>query len=486
MKGTILKAMDHPRLFGKHFRGPTWDRWRVFLKALFALPMTGDEQRLYQHHTGRQTVPTTAFREAWVVAGRRAGKSRIAALIAVFLGACRDYTQCLAPGEIATVMVLAADKRQARVIFRYCRALIMETPALRGMLVHETQESLVLNNNVAIEIHVANFRSVRGYSAAAIIADEVAFWPPSEAAFSDQATVDALRPALTTIDGSLLLALSSPHARRGVLYQQCRRYHGVENAPVLTWRGTSQELNANISDHVIQAAMEADETVARAEYLGEFRADVESFVSREQVDAVVVPGRTMLPPVSAFQYRAHLDAAAGSGADSMTAAIAHADEHGRVVLDRVLERRPPFSPHAVAEEFSAVFKEYHCLTAQADRYAGDWVVEAFAKHGVRVEPCAKNRSELYIELLPLITAGPDKLALLDDHRTVNQLLNLERRTGRTRDVVDHPSGSGHHDDRILSAAGALVAVKTAQLVFCDLGINSQLTKQNEWRVASYQ
>jgi len=30
-------------------------------------------------------------REAWVIAGRRAGKSRIAALVAVYLATFRDY-----------------------------------------------------------------------------------------------------------------------------------------------------------------------------------------------------------------------------------------------------------------------------------------------------------------------------------------------------------------------------------------------------------
>lgn len=485
MKGTILKALDHPKLFARHFTGPTWDRWRVFLCALFALPMTDQQQGIYAHHTQRQRLPTTPFREAWVVCGRRAGKSRIAALIAVFLGACKQYTHCLAPGEIATVMVLAADKRQARVIFRYCRALIVETPALRAMLVKETQETLTLSNNVAIEIHVANFRSVRGYSAAAILADEIAFWPPSEAAFSDQATVDALRPALTTIEGSLLLGLSSPHARRGVLFEQFKRYHGRDDAPVLTWKGTSQEMNANIGDRVIQAAMEADEAVARAEYLAEFRSDVESFISREQVEAVVMPGRRLLPPVKGFQYRAHLDAAGGSGADSATGAIAHCDERGRAVLDVVLERRPPFSPQQMAEDFSAVFKQYGCVTAQADRYAADFVVEAFAKHGVRIEPCPKNRSELYLELLPLLTAG--QVELLDNQRLLGQLLNLERRVGRIRDVVDHPSGSGHHDDLINSAAGALVAVKAHAHVAVDIGaVNAGFWRPSEWRVQGYQ
>ena len=36
----------------------------------------------------------------------------------------------LAPGERATIMVIATDRRQARVIFRYIRALLTMVPML--------------------------------------------------------------------------------------------------------------------------------------------------------------------------------------------------------------------------------------------------------------------------------------------------------------------------------------------------------------------
>ena len=36
----ILDAMRDSKVFGPHFKGPTWDAWRVFLAALFALPLS--------------------------------------------------------------------------------------------------------------------------------------------------------------------------------------------------------------------------------------------------------------------------------------------------------------------------------------------------------------------------------------------------------------------------------------------------------------
>jgi hypothetical protein len=78
-------TLDHPQIFGPHFGGASWQPWRVFLKSLFALPLTDDELAVFQHHTERSTEPTDPFREVALVVGRRGGKSRILALIAVYL-----------------------------------------------------------------------------------------------------------------------------------------------------------------------------------------------------------------------------------------------------------------------------------------------------------------------------------------------------------------------------------------------------------------
>lgn len=37
---TLLDALDDPALFAPHFPRPSWDAWRAFLAALYALPMT--------------------------------------------------------------------------------------------------------------------------------------------------------------------------------------------------------------------------------------------------------------------------------------------------------------------------------------------------------------------------------------------------------------------------------------------------------------
>jgi hypothetical protein len=137
---TILDTIRDPSLFAPWFRDPpTWRAWFAFLAALFALPMDAETLALYQRHTERKTPPTEPASEAWVVVGRRGGKSFIAALVAVFVAVFRDCRQVLAPGERGTVMVLAADRRQARTVFRYVEGLIASSASRSHMggQVHE-------------------------------------------------------------------------------------------------------------------------------------------------------------------------------------------------------------------------------------------------------------------------------------------------------------------------------------------------------------
>jgi hypothetical protein len=67
----------------------------------------------------------------------------------------------------------------------------------------------------------------------------------------------------------------------------------------------------------------------------------------------------------------------------MTLAIAHRDGD-RGVIDAVRERRPPFSPDDVVQEFTALLRSYDITEVVGDRYAGEWPRERFRAQGHRV------------------------------------------------------------------------------------------------------
>lgn len=407
---TIIGATHDANLFAPWFRKrELWSAWFAFLKVLFGLEMDEAERRVFQECTGRTDVPQGGFKESWLIVGRRGGKSLMLSLIAVFLATMRDWSPYLAPGERGTIMIIATDRRQARTIFRYVRSLLRDVAMLAPLIERETAEALDLSNNVTIEIQTASFRTVRGYTLVAALCDEAAFWRSDESANPDSEIIAALRPAMGTIPGAMLLVASSPYARRGELWNAFRRHYGKDDSSALVWKAATRTMNPNLPQAIIDAAMEVDPASAAAEYSAEFRTDVETYISREVVDAAVVIGRRELPRIGSVTYRAFVDPSGGSS-NSMTLAIAHMDGT-RVVLDLVRERKPPFSPDDVAREFADVLKSYNVASVRGDRYGGEWPRERFRTHGIDYITATATKNDLYRELLPILNGG--RCELLD-------------------------------------------------------------------------
>ena len=170
----------------------------------------------------------------------------------------------------------------------------------------------------------------------------------------DKEILKALRPSLATTGGPLI-AISSPHAKRGELYGMFKRHYGPGGDPlVLVAKAPSRTMNPTLPQRVIDRAEEADPEAASAEYGAEFRGDLEVFVSREAIEACVEAGVTVRQPISSIRYTAFVDPSGGSS-DSMTLAIGH-NEGSRVVLDCLIERKAPFSPEAAVAEFAGGLK----------------------------------------------------------------------------------------------------------------------------------
>lgn len=451
--GTILDAMDDAGLVG-----PTWDPWRCVMRAAFGLPLSGAALELYRKHTERKEAPVVgeSADEAWIVAGRRGGKSRMASLVALFC-ALRFDPSTLAEGELAVIPLLAADRRQARIVMGYLKALC-QLPAFHPYLHRITgREGVELHTGVNIEISTASFRTIRGFTVPAAILDEIAFWrDESTSTNPDSAILDALRPGMATVPGSLLFAISSPYARRGELYSTYEKYFGVQDRYTLVWNADTQSLNPTIPDRVIARAFEKDSLSASSEYGRDgkvsFRRDVEAFLDVEAITAVTVPERLELPPLDDIRYYGFVDPSGGSR-DSFTIAVAHRVGEDHASLDAVRERRPPFSPDSVVEEFAALLHSYRVTEVVGDRYAGEWPRESFRKYGVKYVPSELTKSAIYIEIVAPINAN--RIELLDNAVLRAQLLSLERRTARGgKDSVDHAPGG--RDDVANSAAGALV------------------------------
>jgi hypothetical protein len=324
-------------------------------------------------------------------------------------------------------------------------------PMLRQLIEAERQEGIDLSTRISIEVHTASFRAVRGYTIIAALCDEMAFWPSEDSASPDYEVITALKPAMATVPHAMLLCASSPHARRGVLWDAYHKYFG-HPGPALVWRAATRVMNPTVPQRLIDEALADDPSRFGAEYLAEFRSDIENYLSREAVEACVNWRALEHAPVLGRRYVGFVDPSGGSN-DSMTLGIAHKDDDGGV-LDCVRERQPPFGPEAVVADFAELLKQYRVKRIQGDRYAGEWCREAFRRHGISYDPADSPKSDLYRDLLPLVNSG--RVKLLNNKRLIAQLVGLERRTSRAgRDSIDHAPGA--HDDLANACAGALLA-----------------------------
>ena len=439
-------------LMGPAWYDDSWMAWRVFVMALLGVPITDqDELRVYEECTGLpiQKAPT---REAWVPVGRRGGKSRVLAMVALYVALCTDYSPYLAPGEVGYVTVLADMREHAAAIMNYLKAALRH-PRLQPVVSKQLVESIQLTCGVEIEVVTASIAAVRSRTVIAALCDEIAFWPVDETcANPDVEILNGLRPAMATIPNSLLLAASSRYARRGSLYTNWRDHFGQVEGP-LVWSASTERMNPSIDRAFLASEYERDPVAAAAEYGTEWRSDVAAFIEHELVEAVTPRGITEIPPVERTQYSAFIDPSGGAQ-DSMTLAIAHLE--GNVgILDRVVEVRPPFATRDVVGQFAAILQEYSVFSVQGDHYGGEWPRQQFAEVGIRYELSDKRKSDIYREFLPLLTSR--RCQLLDVTRLRLQIEGLERRVARGgRDSVDHAPGA--HDDLANVAAGVLVSV----------------------------
>jgi hypothetical protein len=452
---TLRSALADPELLGSTLSDDSWRTWRVLLIAAMGEPLGASERELFTQITGREREPLQRVEELAAVVGRRGGKSRAISTLAAYEGGlCQHPT--LVPGETGIVLCIAPDQRQATITLDYCTAAFQASPILRQLIASRTADTLTLTNGISIEVRAASFRRLRGPTYVAVIADEAAFWPTDESANPDSEILAACRPGLATTQG-LCAILSSPYARRGELWNLYHKHFGPHGDPaVLVAQGSSRTFNPTLAQSVVDRAFERDPISAASEYGGDFRSDIESLiVNREAVEQCIAVYVYERPPqLGVHHYVAFCDPSGGSQ-DSMTCAVAHVENSG-VVIDALREVRPPFSPEIVVSEFCALLKSYDVFSISGDRYAGQWPVEQFRKFNVTYEPADKSKSELYVELLPLLNSK--RVDLLDHPRLINQLLGLERRVARSgRDSIDHPPGQ--HDD-VANAVAGVCAVAT--------------------------
>ena len=149
---SLVDACKDANIFGPWFQPRNqWIPWFVFLNVISGTKLTKEETIIYEECTEREYIfkpNSNPFEELWMVCGRRAGKTRMMALLAVYFSCFYDWSPFLAPGERGTVALLAADRKQARTAFRYVTGFFDNVELLKDFVTRSTGELFDLRNQI--------------------------------------------------------------------------------------------------------------------------------------------------------------------------------------------------------------------------------------------------------------------------------------------------------------------------------------------------
>jgi hypothetical protein len=452
----IISAMTDRRLFGRFYEGASWSGWQAVLRGAFGLKMTEEEITFFRSVAGREP-PGRRVKELVLAIGRRGGKDAVAALIAAFTALSFKPDGRVRAGERPLILLLAADRAQSRNLLRYIEGLF-SVPALKALIRRETQDGFELANGIDVTVGTADWRTIRGRTVLLCIMNELAFWRDETSSNPDKEIYRAVVPATATLgDQAMIVMISSVHRRAGLLYEKWDKHFGQNDPNTLVVTGGTRQFNPMIDQKIIDDALADDPQAAAAEYLNcQWRDDVNSYLTRQEIMAVVDKGTSVRFPQRGVRYVAHLDASSGQGKDSLCCCVGHRD--GDVcIIDNVIEIAPPFQPASAISRVSEVLRSYDIKNVTCDRWGLGFVEQELQRNGISVNYSDKNSSELFRQALPIITS--QRCRLLDHERATAQFVNLERRAlAAGGERISHPNRSGHHDDVAVVIAGCLVAL----------------------------
>jgi len=259
--------------------------------------------------------------------------------------------------------------------------------------------------------------------------------------------------------GGMLIGISTGYRRLGLLYTKWRDHYGQDGNDVLVVQGDSVTFNPTLDYASVERAKAADPEAAISEWEGGFRTDLAAFLDDATIDAAIDYARPLeLPPRPNAHHHVAFTDVSGGRHDHFSLVIGHR-EGETLVADVVTGRAPPFDPHNVVADYARLLREYGVGVLVGDNYSAGWADRAWRDCGVQFKRSELNKSQLYLESLPLWMRGAIRIP--DHARLLRELRLLERRVSPLgRDIVDHPRNNGS-DDYSNALAGMLSLISRA-------------------------
>lgn len=430
------------------------------------------ERELARAAFGEVDVVPAGSREVFAaVCGARAGKSYVLCALRLLHLSLTVSLDSLAPGEVASALIVAPDLRLGRQTLRYALGAAKTLPAIARLVTDESSDSFTLRReagrSVTIECLPATRggSAVRGRSLVGAVLDECAFFRDADYTVNDLEVFRAIAPRI--VPGGQLILASTPWAEAGLLYELYRDCWGdpgaaiVAHAPTLLLRPDARTRG------IVERERLRDEDNARREFDAEFTTGGSGlFLDPAAVEACV-DDTLILPCAPRVRGRSVAGADFGFRSDSSAIAVVEPQD-GNVVLLTLEEERPkrgaPLRPSAVASTFAELAKSFLCTEITADSHYAESIREHLRESGLRLVMApagADGKTTTYLALRELVNGG--RLRLPRHARLLAQLKALTARptSGGGLQISSPRRAGGGHGDLVSALVCAIWRAKRA-------------------------
>jgi hypothetical protein len=416
-------------------------------------------------------LPHERPRELVLLAGIRGGKSLYAAALAVRASQTCDLSG-LGAGETARVAIVSLTTDVARPTFDHLCGNVMAKPALRGLLIGEpTTDTVTLRHPSGrpVEIKVTAGQRAGGSLVARWMAGVIFDEAPRMLGEDDGVVnFDASRKAVLgrLLKGAQLVALGSPWAPRGPIYELVQERFGKPTSAMVVIRATGPMMNpVHWTPERIAQLRQSDEQTYRTDVLGEFADPESSLFSSAEIENATRATPLELPFQQGHKYAATWDAA--TRGNSWTLAISTTirlpDGGTRKVVVLVKQwtgsKASPLSPETVIAEVAAICQRYGIKYVTGDQWSADALRAIAKRHGLDLAEqviTAPKKVELYESLRILIADG--SVDLPPDPQLRADLLSIRKRVTQNGIAIELPrTADGRHADYAPAVALAVAA-----------------------------
>lgn len=413
---------------------------------------------------GARAVPPLCRRTVSAVCGARSGKSYVLVAMRLLWGALTRGLDQLAPGEVASSLIVAPGMRLAQQTLRYVSGAAHLDPDLAETIVKEDADGITIRREngrlVRIEALPAAARGTalrgRWYCDAAL--DESAFFRDENYAVNDLEVYRAVSPRI--LPGGQIIVASTPWAQSGLLYEFHRRNFGhpvdalAVHAPTLAMQPGMRE--------AVEAARLLDPENARREYDAEFMsAGAGQFFDVPLLEACT--DATLELPLRSLpgdQITAGGDFA--FEADASALCIVHLRD-GKAVVAELLELQPtidrPLTPSATVAAFSDAIAWHGGTYLMCDAHYRQTVAEILAYRRLGFVEAPRVPAEAFVRTRTLMRDG--KVVLPNHPRLLSQLREVIARPrpggGLSITLPRHKHHSGGGDPGTSGGHGDLVS-----------------------------